>query len=102
MRMTATTILLAFLVAGSPGAAFADPRSEWPSPSMSNADLRKSCSGEASRVHRRGRGFRTDAAYMAQLRRDYRKECVARVKRLRKTAVVLEPAGRSGAQAGRA
>jgi hypothetical protein len=87
--MQAKVLVLALLMAVPPGAATADPRSEWPNPSMSNADLRKSCSSEASRVYRMGRGFRTDKAYMSKLRRDYRKDCVSKVKRQRKSLRVL-------------
>lgn len=89
MTMQAKVLVLALLMAVPSSAAFAGPRSEWPNPSMSNADLRKSCSSEASRVYRMGRGFRTDKAYMAKLRRDYRKDCVAKVKRQRKAVRVL-------------
>lgn len=71
--------------------AMADPRLLTPSPDMSNADLRKACSGEAGRVHGqrgiRGSRMKDYSAREEQrsLRRAYRKECVQRVKAQRRT-----------------
>ena len=76
--------ILALAVLLAPARAAADPRLVEPRPDMSDADLRKSCSGEAGRVYRpvRGTSARGYAAveYNRSLRRDYRKECIRKVK----------------------
>lgn len=90
----ASMMILRFLFLGlavllAPVRAHADPRLMTPSPGMSDADLRRSCSAEAGRVHKstRGlsaRGYASVEQYRA-LRREYRKECISKTKLQRRS-----------------
>jgi hypothetical protein len=80
-------LFLGLAVLLAPVRAHADPRLMTPSPGMSDADLRKSCSAEAGRVHKstRGlsaRGYASVEQYRA-LRREYRKECISKARQQR-------------------
>lgn len=90
--MNLRSIFLAFAVMLIPVVGHADPRLMAPSPDMSDADLRKSCSAEAGRVHKstRGlsaRGYDSVEQYKA-LRREYRKECISKTKQQRRSRLV--------------
>jgi hypothetical protein len=87
--MTLRSLFLIFAVMLVPVAGHADPRLMTPSPDMSDADLRKSCSAEAGRVHKstRGlsaRGYASVEQYRA-LRREYRKDCISKAKQQRRS-----------------